>query len=186
MTQKFTFDDIDIGYSFDGPAVSVTREMIKEFAMASFDNNPLHWDDAFMSETMFANGKKFDSIIGHGLMTYSFMVRAMTDWLWPENGDMLALQYAGTANLSKGSGIGDEAPKKSLVERSRGFVEKSVRSVNRYVHDRLLEDGRGAAVDSLLAGGMPRPEAAAAAVARRRSLSLLSQGSAGSVGFTYT
>ena len=101
--------------------------------------------------------------------------------LWPENGDMLALQYAGTANLSKGSGIGDEAPK-SLVERSRGFVEKSVRSVNRYVHDRLLEDGRGAAIDSLLAGGMPRPEAAAAAVARRRSLSLLAQGSAVSVG----
>ena len=92
MTQKFTFDDIDIGYSFDGPAVSVTREMIKEFAMASFDNNPLHWDDAFMSETMFANGKKFDSIIGHGLMTYSFMVRAMTDWLWPENGDHRRLE----------------------------------------------------------------------------------------------
>ena len=92
MTDSFTFDEIDIGYGFDGPKVAVTREMIKEFAMASFDNNPLHWDDAFMAETTFANGKTFDSIIGHGLMTYSFMVRAMTDWLWPDNGDHRRLE----------------------------------------------------------------------------------------------
>ena len=58
-----------------------------------------------------------------------------------------------------------------------GFVEKGVRSVNRYVHDRLLDDARGAAVDALLAGGVPRADAAATAAARRRSLSLTSVGS---------
>jgi len=87
MTATITFDTIDIGYQFDGPQIDVTREMIKEFAMASFDNNPLHWDDDYIKQTTFANGKTFDSIIGHGLMTYSFMVRAMTDWLWPDNGN---------------------------------------------------------------------------------------------------
>lgn len=87
MTKTFTYDDIEIGYRFDGPQIDVTREMIKEFAMASFDNNPLHWDDDYIAQTTFANGKKFDSVIGHGLMTYSFMVRAMTDWLWPDNGN---------------------------------------------------------------------------------------------------
>lgn len=87
MAQQFTYDDIAIGYSFDGPRVEVTREMIKEFAMASFDNNALHWDDEFIAKTTFAGGKKFDTVIGHGLMTYSFMVRAMTDWLWPDNGN---------------------------------------------------------------------------------------------------
>jgi 3-hydroxybutyryl-CoA dehydratase len=87
MTATITFDTIDIGYRFDGPQIDVTREMIKEFAMASFDNNPLHWDDDYIKQTTFANGKTFDSIIGHGLMTYSFMVRAMTDWLWPDNGN---------------------------------------------------------------------------------------------------
>ena len=55
--------------------------------MASFYNNPLHWDDDYIAGTTFANGKKFDTVISHGLMTYSFMVRAMTDWLWPNNGD---------------------------------------------------------------------------------------------------
>ncbi len=92
MTTAFAYDDIAIGYAFDGPKIDVTREMIKEFAMASFDNNPLHWDDEFMAETTFANGKSFDSIIGHGLMTYSFMVRTMTDWLWPDNGDHRRLE----------------------------------------------------------------------------------------------
>lgn len=87
MSHSFTFDEIAVGDGFDGPVIDVTREMIKEFAMASFDNNPLHWDDAYIAETTFANGKKFDSVIGHGLMTYSFMVRAMTDWLWPDNGN---------------------------------------------------------------------------------------------------
>lgn len=87
MTHTFTYDDIAVGDTFDGPTVDVTREMIKEFAMASFDNNPLHWDDDFMAGTTFANGKTFDTVIGHGLMTYSFMVRAMTDWLWPDNGN---------------------------------------------------------------------------------------------------
>lgn len=87
MTHSFTYDDIAIGHTFDGPTVDVTREMIKEFAMASFDNNPLHWDDDYIAETTFANGKQFDTVIGHGLMTYSFMVRAMTDWLWPDNGN---------------------------------------------------------------------------------------------------
>ena len=87
VTNAFTFDEIEIGYTFDGPRVDVTREMIKEFAMASFDNNPLHWDDDYIAETTFANGKKFDTVIGHGLMTYSIMVRAMTDWLWPDNGE---------------------------------------------------------------------------------------------------
>jgi 3-hydroxybutyryl-CoA dehydratase len=87
QTNRITYASIPAGYRFEGPEIHVTREMIKEFAMASFDNNPLHWDDDFIANTVFAGGKKFESIIGHGLMTYSFMVRAMTDWLWPDIGD---------------------------------------------------------------------------------------------------
>lgn len=79
MSADFSFADIKVGDRFDGPVVDVTREMIKEFAMASFDNNPLHWDDDYIAATTFAGHKKFDTVIGHGLMTYSFMVRAMTD-----------------------------------------------------------------------------------------------------------
>jgi 3-hydroxybutyryl-CoA dehydratase len=92
MSNSFTFADIKVGDRVPGPVVEVTRDMIKEFAMASFDNNPLHWDDDFIAETTFAGHKKFDTVIGHGLMTYAFMVRAMTDWLWPENGNHRRLE----------------------------------------------------------------------------------------------
>ena len=92
MTVDFTYDDLEVGYGFDGPEVAISREMIAEFAAASFDHNPLHWDDKYMTETEFAGGKSFDDVIAHGLMTYAFMTRAMTDWLWPDNGEHRRLE----------------------------------------------------------------------------------------------
>lgn len=89
---KLTYADIDVGWQFPGPTVVVTREMIKEFATASFDHNPLHWDNEYLQKTAFAGGKKFDDVIGHGLMTYSLMTRAMTDWLWPDVGEHRRLE----------------------------------------------------------------------------------------------
>ncbi len=88
MAEARSFDEIDVGLEVPGPRVEVTRAMIREFAEASFDHNPLHWDDKFLEETEFAGGKKFDDVIVHGLMTYSLMTRAMTDWLLPRDGDL--------------------------------------------------------------------------------------------------
>ncbi len=92
MNTSFTYNDIEIEQEFLGPGVHVTREMIKECAIASFDHNPLHLDDEFMGKTTFAGHKQFDDVIGHGLMTYSLMTRAMTDWLWPDSGDHRRLE----------------------------------------------------------------------------------------------
>jgi acyl dehydratase len=92
MAPNFTYDDVEIGHEFSGPQVHVTREMIKDFAAASFDHNPLHLDDKFMGETTFSGDKEFKDVIAHGLMTYSLMTRAMTDWLWPDNGDHRRLE----------------------------------------------------------------------------------------------
>jgi acyl dehydratase len=92
MALSITYDEIRIGQEIPGPQVHVTREMIQEFAIASFDHNPLHLDETFMADTRFAGHKEFDDVIGHGLMTYSLMTRAMTDWLWPDNGDHRRLE----------------------------------------------------------------------------------------------
>lgn len=70
--------------------------------------------------------------------------------MWGEVGDAISIQYAGTANLGKAI---PEAGKRSLVERSRGFVEKGRIAVNRYVQETFLEDGRQAAIESLLTSG---------------------------------
>ena len=60
--------------------------------------------------------------------------------LWAETGDALSLQYTGTANLSRGTGIAEGDAKKSLMEKGFGLVEKGVRTVNRYVQEQLFDD----------------------------------------------
>ena len=107
MSVTFRYDEISIGDEIPGPELRVTREAIEEFAAASFDHNPLHWDDKFLRETKFTGDTQFDDVIMHGLMTYSLMTRAMTDWLWPDNGNHRRLEtrfrkpiYPGDATFS--------------------------------------------------------------------------------------
>jgi len=92
MTLPSSYDAVAVGLELPGPAVDVDRAMIREFATASFDHNPLHWDDAFLDQTTFAGDKQFDDVIGHGLMTYALMTRVMTDWLWPDAGEHRRLE----------------------------------------------------------------------------------------------
>ena len=73
--------------------------------------------------------------------------------LWTESGDAISLQYTGTANLSKGSNITGDQPKKNLFDRASGLVEKGVRTAQRYVNDNFFEDTRQSAMDALLGGG---------------------------------
>ena len=73
--------------------------------------------------------------------------------LWTETGDLLSIQYTGTANLSKGTNITGDTPRKSFVERASGFVEKGVKTAERYVKENFMEDTKQAAIDSLLGGG---------------------------------
>ena len=73
--------------------------------------------------------------------------------LWAETGDALSLQYTGTANLSRGTGIAEGDAKKSLMEKGFGLVEKGVRTVNRYVQEQLFDDARQSSIDCLLGGG---------------------------------
>lgn len=74
-----------VGYEFPAVAVDVTKDMIRRYAESSFDFNPLHLDDDWMKDAQFGK-TSFNSIIGHGLMTYSFVTRMMTDVLFPAGG----------------------------------------------------------------------------------------------------
>ena len=73
--------------------------------------------------------------------------------MWQETGNAVSIQYAGTANLSQGSGLSESDQKKSLVGRATGLVEKGVRVANRYVQENFLEDSRQVGIDTLLMGG---------------------------------
>lgn len=61
-------------------------------------------------------------------------VHAALRKLWGEAGDVISMQYTGTANLTKGSHLTSDAPRKSLVERASGLVEKVRWSGSRQPH----------------------------------------------------
>mmetsp|Transcript_24705 Transcript_24705/g.83352 ORF Transcript_24705/g.83352 Transcript_24705/m.83352 type:complete len:701 (+) Transcript_24705:66-2168(+) len=95
--------------------------------------------------------------------------------MWSATGDAVSMQYAGTANIGKGSASSlqpEASGKRSLIERAKGTVQQGRIAVNRYVHETFLEDGRQAAIESLL-GGAVTP------AALRRSSTLGSSGGGG-------
>ena len=60
---------ISVGFEFPAVEVVVTRELIRAYAEASFDFNPLHLDEEWMATAEFG-GTRYNSVIAHGLMTY--------------------------------------------------------------------------------------------------------------------
>lgn len=85
MTTKVENERLYVGYEFPAVTVTVTKEMIREYAYASADFNPLHLDDEWMEKAEFGD-TQFGGIIAHGLMTYSFGTRMITDVVYPLGG----------------------------------------------------------------------------------------------------
>lgn len=76
---------IKVGYQFPPVTVEVTKEMIREYAHASADYNPLHLDEGWMATAQFGQ-TRYGGVIAHGLMTYSFATRMITDVVYPLGG----------------------------------------------------------------------------------------------------
>lgn len=87
MTQRNTKADgpTNVGYEFPPLTVDVTKDMIRGYAEASYDFNPLHLDESWMAKADFG-GTRYQGIIAHGLMTYSFVARMITDVVYPLGG----------------------------------------------------------------------------------------------------
>jgi acyl dehydratase len=74
-----------VGYEFPAITVEVTSAMIRQYAAASYDFNPLHLDEDWMAQADFG-GTRYGGIIAHGLMAYSFAARMITDVVYPLGG----------------------------------------------------------------------------------------------------
>ncbi len=78
------YDTIAVGEAVHGASLEVTRDTIRNFAEASLDFNPLHFDDRYMEGSF---GKtRFGGVIAHGMSTFALITRMMTDWLYPKGG----------------------------------------------------------------------------------------------------
>jgi acyl dehydratase len=75
MTAKIAYDDIEVGTELPAQAFPVTRATLVQYAGASGDFNPIHWNEKFAKEV------GLPDVIAHGMFTMAEAIRVVTDWV---------------------------------------------------------------------------------------------------------
>lgn len=90
MAKQFCYEDVDVGTEVTPLAKIATTQMLVQWAGASGDRNPLHYDDDF------AKAQGVGAPIVHGALKRSWLGQLMTDWIG-EDGVLkkLSCQYRG-------------------------------------------------------------------------------------------
>jgi acyl dehydratase len=68
------YDDIEVGTELPAQSFPVTRATLVQYAGASGDFNPIHWNEAF------ATAVGLPDVIAHGMFTMAEAIRVVTDW----------------------------------------------------------------------------------------------------------
>ena len=78
MSKQLYYDDIEVGTEITPLAKIATSRMLVQWAGASGDFNPLHYEDDF------AEGQGVGSPIVHGALKRAWLGQLMTDWIGEE------------------------------------------------------------------------------------------------------
>ncbi|WP_043682742.1 MaoC family dehydratase [Streptomyces xylophagus] len=74
MTAKIAYDDIEVGTELPAQTFPVTRAALVQYAGASGDFNPIHWNEKFAKDV------GLPDVIAHGMFTMAEAIRVVTDW----------------------------------------------------------------------------------------------------------
>ncbi|MFF5445932.1 MaoC family dehydratase [Streptomyces sp. NPDC012888] len=74
MTAQIRFADVEVGTELPAQSFPVTRATLVQYAGASGDFNPIHWNERFAKEV------GLPDVIAHGMFTMAEAVRVVTDW----------------------------------------------------------------------------------------------------------
>ncbi|MGW4700481.1 MaoC family dehydratase [Streptomyces sp. NPDC004285] len=74
MTAKIAYDEVEVGTELPAQTFPVTRATLVQYAGASGDFNPIHWNEKFAVEV------GLPDVIAHGMFTMAEAVRVVTDW----------------------------------------------------------------------------------------------------------
>jgi acyl dehydratase len=74
MTAKVAYADVEVGTELPAQVFKVTRATLVEYAGASGDFNPIHWNEKFAKEV------GLPDVIAHGMLTMAEAARVVTDW----------------------------------------------------------------------------------------------------------
>lgn len=74
MTARIAYEAVEVGTELPSQSFPVTRAMLVQYAGASGDFNPIHWNEKFAREV------GLPDVIAHGMFTMAEAVRVVTDW----------------------------------------------------------------------------------------------------------
>jgi len=74
MTAEITYDATEVGPELPGRTFPVPRATHLQYAGASGDFNPIHWNEKFAKEV------GLPDVIAHGMFTMAEAIRVVTDW----------------------------------------------------------------------------------------------------------
>jgi acyl dehydratase len=75
MSAQVNYDEVEVGAQLPARTFPVNRATLVQYAGASGDFNPIHWNEAF------ARSVGLPDVIGHGMFTMAEAIRVVTDWL---------------------------------------------------------------------------------------------------------
>jgi acyl dehydratase len=75
MAAKVSYDEVEVGTELPAQVFPVTRATLVQYAGASGDFNPIHWNERFAREV------GLPDVIAHGMFTMASAARVVTDWV---------------------------------------------------------------------------------------------------------
>ncbi|MFI8001900.1 MaoC family dehydratase [Streptomyces sp. NBC_00178] len=74
MTASIAYGAVEVGTELPAQSFPVTRATLVQYAGASGDFNPIHWNEKFATEV------GLPDVIAHGMFTMAEAIRVVTDW----------------------------------------------------------------------------------------------------------
>ncbi|MFE4453611.1 MaoC family dehydratase [Streptomyces sp. NPDC056796] len=74
MTATIAYGAVEVGTELPARSFPVTRATLVQYAGASGDFNPIHWNEKFAVEV------GLPDVIAHGMFTMAEAIRVVTDW----------------------------------------------------------------------------------------------------------
>ncbi len=67
--------DVEVGQELPSRTIHVNRASLVQYAGASLDRNPIHWDERF------ARSVELPDVIAHGMFTMGSAMNVVSDWV---------------------------------------------------------------------------------------------------------
>ncbi|MFF4243964.1 MaoC family dehydratase [Streptomyces sp. NPDC001822] len=74
MAANIAYGAVEVGTELPAQSFPVTRATLVQYAGASGDFNPIHWNEKFAREV------GLPDVIAHGMFTMAEAIRVVTDW----------------------------------------------------------------------------------------------------------